>query len=244
MVNMPNCGCFHQYELESTAPGEYQFTASVEGQADLKSVLESANLATSVSAGTSWFKTTIHLSGVTNGAALMNFCNQLKSAIIVDLTPSLDFCHALGPYTVIDENNEFCRTDMGELVFLAKYRNDPEAAEELASRLSRFIDNHPGFKNVTMIATPPSSNPSRPNLVESWAKQLAARMGWNILTATKTRLTPPQKEISEEDSEDDAKSRISSSMQVPTVRPGTEVLLLDDTIRSGGTLIELGRVLR
>ncbi len=240
---MPICGCFHKHTLETTAPGEYRFSASVEGQPDLKGVLESTNLASSVLAGRSVFQTTIHLSGVTDGATLAKFCDQLNSTILVDLSPSLDFCHALGPYTIFDDGNHQ-HTDIGELVYQGKYWKNLDAVRELAIRLFGFISDHPGLRNVTAITTPPSSISNRPDLAKLWAQRFAAMKNWELLESTKIRQTQPQKQISSEDTEGDAVNRIASSMQISNVQPGAEVLILDDTIRSGGTFIELGRVLR
>ena len=235
---MPNCGCFHKHTLETTAPGEYRFNAPVEGQADIKGVLESTNLATSVIAGRGFFQTTIGLSGVTNGATLAKFCDQLYSTIIVDLSPTLDLCHALGPYTVFDDGNHQ-HTDIGELVYQGKYWKNPDAIRELAIRLYGFVGDHPGLKNVTAITTPPSSISNRPNLAKLWAQRFATMNGWQLVEAIKTRQTPPQKQISSAETEGGAVSRIAGSMQISSLQPGAEVLILDDTIRSGGTFIEL-----
>jgi adenine/guanine phosphoribosyltransferase-like PRPP-binding protein len=102
-----------------------------------------------------------------------------------------------------------------------------------------FVGDHPGLKNVTAITTPPSSISNRPNLAKLWAQRFATMNGWQLVEAIKTRQTPPQKQISSEETEGDAVSRIAGSMQISSLQPGAEVLILDDTIRSGGTFIEL-----
>ena len=175
---MPNCGCFHKHTLEPTASNNYRLLASVEGHVDLRRILLSTNVAASVSAGSGFFQSTFEISGVTNSRILTSFCDQLKSTIFVDLTPSLDFCLALGPYTVFNDDEDSQRSGIGELVYQAKYGRNSNALAELENRLFTFIEGHPGFNQKTAIATPPGSNSGRPNLAELWAGTFAARRGW------------------------------------------------------------------
>ena len=46
------------------------------------------------------------------------------------------------------------------------------------------------------------------------------------------------------ESESDLIARVSNTIGVSGVKQGARVLVLDDTIRSGGTLIEIARALR
>lgn len=185
----------------------------------------------------------LDLRGVRNHDQIQGIVDLLRSTIFVDLTPEVDECYALGPYTVFtDEDAE--QSELGQLVNRGKYWRDNEAVNELGRRISNFAEQHPTLGNVQALASPPKSDPSTPNLAGSWAEQLGRRHDWDVIPVRKIRETEPQKSLGEGGTEDDATSRIVDSAQVDQVLQGARVLILDDTIRSGGTIKELARALR
>ena len=78
----------------------------------------------------------------------------------------------------------------------------------------------------------------------AWARTIAGEFGWNLVNPRKTRETEPQKNYENIENEHDAVARIQCSMVVEQLPPSSRVLMLDDTIGSGGTLAELARALR
>lgn len=64
----------------------------------------------------------------------MEFLDSFPAAIAVDLTPELDECYTLGPYTLF-QNNIPQRTEWGDLLNRAKYQDDRNAAAQLGRQL-------------------------------------------------------------------------------------------------------------
>lgn len=241
---MPFCSCVHEYQLSATAANEFLLLPEAEGTLDLKAVLDRTGLIDSVTVRQGFYDYgSMDLTGVRNIEQLSGFLDLLKSTIFVDLTPEVDECYALGPYTVFEEN-ESERGEIGELVNRAKYWREDAVVDHLGQRISSFVEQHPSLSKVQALAVPPKSDSNTPNLARSWAMQLRAGHDWDVISVVKTRETEPQKTLGEEDTERDAALRVLDSVRVDQVKPGTRILILDDTIRSGGTIKELARALR
>lgn len=245
---MPNCGCYHRYKLAQAEPDAYNIFLSLEGTADVKSLLEDTKLALAVevdhaSNTLASRDTGVRLRGVSDVRQLAVFLDYLKSVIIVDLRPSIDHCYALGPYSLFP-NDVRSLSEIGELTNRAKYHKDIEAAEDLSSRLLEFIDSHPILSKSTAIAVPPKSTPGPPDLPLGWAKFVTKEFGYETITVNKTRETLPQKNVGDAENEDDVVARIQDSFVVNPLPRDFRVLILDDTIGSGGTMIALARALR
>ena len=82
-----------------------------------------------------------------------------------------------------------------------------------------------------------------PDIAGQWAEYIAAGTGLRRLVAGKMRQTIPQKELEEAQDENAAVASVADSVQVKNVERGASVLILDDTIRSGGTIKEMARAL-
>lgn len=244
---MPKCSCFHEYELTLTGSSAYKLEMPIEGEAtSFKDILENSGLCRVVSAENNlWKFTTIFtLSRVSNETDLRHFLDLLRSHIIVDLTPALGECYALFPYTAFDQSGNPARTRVGDLLNQAKYRGDEAAWSVLREDLEIFIGSHPGLRSCEYVTGAPKSDPSTPDLAARWANAIATKLGWHPIQPVKIHKTAPQKEMAEEESEEGVAARVARSMKVEHVRPGTNVLVLDDTIRSGGTMKEMARALR
>ena len=175
----------------------------------------------------------------------MEFLRAFPAVIVVDLTPEVDDCYSLGPYTLF-QGNAGQRTEWGDLLSRAKYQNDRDAAAQLGSQLERCITAlpRPTLSAANAIVAAPKSDAGTPNLVGVWADAIASSLGLRRLVSYKIRATEPQKNLSEGESETDLTRRIANSVGVSEVTARDKVLILDDTIRSGGTLREIGRALR
>lgn len=175
----------------------------------------------------------------------IEFLRAFPAVIVVDLTPEVDDCYSLGPYTLFQGNVPH-RTEWGDLLNRAKYQNDRDAAAQLGSQLERCIVALPlpTLSAANAIVAAPKGDASTPNLVGEWADAIAGNWGLRRLDSYKTRATDPQKNLSAGESETDLTRRIANSVGVSEVTERDKVLILDDTIRSGGTLREIGRALR
>ena len=240
---MPLCGCFHSYKLIYMGPGQYQLEFDLQGHVDFPSTFRASGVASRIQEHT--LSPIYRLSDVHEPAVLENLCESLKSKIVINLSPSLDFCYALSPYTIFGEEDDgSSRSTIGSLVNAAKYRRDRSAINELGNALLQFIQDHPAFKKVTSISAPPKSQSDLPNLPGLWAKGISNSLQLDLIEAHKTRVTSPQKKYEGEESEEEVASRVINSVTVPAIEKGSRVLILDDTVRSGGTLLELARALR
>ena len=246
---MPDCGCFHHYDLKQRGLNACQIDMDLEGKADMRRLLVDTGFARSVEVdhpATFPFtiNTSISLRGVNDVAQLEVLFNYLKSTLIVDLFPRLDHCYALGPYTLF-QNNSRSRSEIGSLVNQAKYQGNPEASEDLLNRLSEFIDAHPLLLESTAIIVPPNSEINSPSLTQDWASEISRNYGFRLLKAHKLRQTDSQKsKLEGGEPEETVIAGIQNTMFVEQIPQGSKVLILDDIIGSGGTMIELARALR
>ena len=239
---MPYCGCFHNFNLALLGQGQYEVRFDQQGHVDFPKTFRSAGVANKILKHTS--QTVYRLLDVTDFSKLEDLCETLKSKIIVDLNPGIDFCYALGPYMLFGDDDTAYHSKIGALLNSGKYRNGRAAINELGQLLFQFIRRHPILNGATAVLSPPKSQSGSPDLAGLWAGAIAKHLGLDVITATKVRNTAPQKNISEDMSEADAIERVKDSVSIPNVPAASRVLILDDTIRSGGTLIELARALR
>ena len=239
---MPNCGCFHHYTLTPAGLGQYTLESDIEGTLNLGDILERAGVVGSVSSRNELPALSIKfpLSGVPDEGKLRALLELLRSTLVVDLSPQLHECYALGPYTVF-QDEKLIRTDWGNRVNKAKYWPSEKEATTLGRLLDTFIQGHPTLRTATAIVAPPKGDSSTPDLPLLWAQSIAQRRNCALVLATKSHRTSPQKALSEGETEDDAAAKVANTVEVPNVPTGARVLVLDDTIRSGGTLREVAR---
>ena len=248
---MPYCCCFHSYELTPVSGQDYRLTLPLEGHNSLTGIVERSRLVSRMSRGEANPRRVdlsgpmFVLSGVKEPDMLLRFFDLLKNKIVVDLTPQLDECYALGPYTVFDAEEIGAPSEWGDLVHRAKYRRDGVASSEILTRIEAFIEGHILIRTVSAIVAAPKSDSTTPDLAGSWVRAITNNRNWRRLEATKNQVTTgPQKSLSGNETEADLIERVARSITVRGVAPGDRVLILDDTIRSGGTLVEIARALR
>lgn len=248
---MPSCCCFHSYALTPVSGQDYRLTLPLEGYGNLTGIVERSRLVSTMSrwetrpGRVDLSGPMFALSGVKEPDMLLRFLDLLKNKIIVDLTPQLDECYALGPYTVFDAEQGGASSKWGDLVYRAKYRRDSAASSEIRTRIEAFIEGHILIRTVNAIVAAPKSDPTTPDLVGSWVQEIASNRNWRRLHAIKNPVTTgPQKSLSGSETEADLIERVAHSITLRGVAKGDRVLVLDDTIRSGGTLVEIARSLR
>ena len=175
----------------------------------------------------------------------MEFLRAFPAIIVVDLTPEVDACYSLGPYTLFQGSASY-RTEWGDLLSRAKYQNDRDAAAQLGRQLERCIVALPlpTLSAANAIVAAPKSDANTPDLVGAWVDAIASSLGLRRLDSYKSRATDPQKNLSAGESETDLTRRIANSVGIVAATDRDKVLILDDTIGSGGTLREIGRALR
>lgn len=137
------------------------------------------------------------------------------------------------------------RTDVGELVFLIKYRNDYQSADELAKRFHDFIVDHPTLLRCDYVVSIPYwghkvfSLPS--HISNSLTKSLKKQHIQTHVFAI--REIAPMKDI---ESIEEKMANISGAFAVSDGidLKGKSVLVIDDVYRSGVTMNEMSRVLK
>ncbi len=239
---MPNCCCFHSYELTPVSGQDYRLQLRLEGHGNLEEVVKRSGLASAMSQ-VDFLDPAFILEGVREPDTLFRFFDLLKHRVIIDLSPELDECYALGPYSLF-EGERRSTSSWGNAVNQAKYWRNSSASSYCLTRIEDFIEGHLPIRTVNAIISAPKSDPGTPDLVGKWAQEIARNRGWRRISSYKTRVTGPQKDWNEGENETDLTNRIAHSVGVSEITGGERVLILDDTIRSGGTLKEIARALR
>lgn len=206
---MPFCACYHDFTRESEGLGR---PLQVE---DVKGLLAKAL-------------------GLRNGKASLEVLDLLRKRIVIDLSPMVDECYALGPYKVKD-GDTLVSAPSGDAVNKAKYWDNQDAVATIASELAEFAQRHPKMKSVAAVTAPPRSTLGRVNIPRKWAQAVANALGANVAEVDwKTQPTGAQK---------NREGSVADNMSVAGPIEG-DVLVIDDTLRSGSTLKEVGRALR
>lgn len=236
---MPQCSCFHGYDLVPLENDLYRLTLRMEGSADLARILERSGLAVPVSRTEELFEESFVLEGVSEELALRDFLDLLDSTIIVDIRGTIE-CYALGPYNVFDSDGNRSRTKVGDFIHRVKYWG-AQPVTKGGVVLIEFIRRHPRLRRIKAVTSPPKADPKTPDLAGTWARQIAQQMGIAYVTATGTAGIIPQKTLAEGATEEDTVNRIANTMKAMRLANADDVLVVDDTIGSGGTLQEVAR---
>ena len=245
---MPICGCFHQYDLVPNSDGTLLLKIRLEGDGRLRHILERSRLADKAQfvQSTSFCDAeylVYRLEGVREPESLSRLLDMLKHRILVDLFPSLDECYSLGPYTVFDGEKRQIHY-WGDLLYRAKYGGQTNAGEVLLKHIEEFLENHLPMRTVDTVLAAPKTDPKTPDMPGRWVQHLSERRGWILAQAYKAPTNGPQKSLQGNEQELELIERMKNTITISGVSPNSRVLIVDDTIRSGGTLIEIARELR
>lgn len=136
------------------------------------------------------------------------------------------------------------RSEIGELVYQAKYNHDKSKAAELVIALENFIQAHPAYLNSDLLMAVPASNPNKPfDLPDFLADQLSRKLqiptGKHLVQ--KTRQTLPMKDLTLEEKQ----NNIYRAFEVisPEALNGRLVTIIDDLYQSGTTINEFATAL-
>ena len=258
---MPDCASYIGFSVQPNSPGDCTVRLKGGGRAQLlHGMLQSSGLAESVTPRTSsasgasrsyddiekvyadWAWVAYRLTGVRDEAALKECLALLQHRIVVGLS-SVNGCYALGPYSRFDEEGESEKARFGRLVYGAKYESDGDARAMLIQETVQFVQRHPRLRSVEAVTAPPRSEPAARNLPWGMARALAETLGAHLVEVQKAVATDPQKSYDDADTEDTVGARVANAMRVDAPVSGT-VLIVDDTLGSGGTVKEAARALR
>lgn len=158
---------------------------------------------------------------------------------------SLDAYFALDWYKVHDEATaQWHNSEVGEMVYQAKYNGRRDLVAALAARLSELIRVHPLYSSARLVAAVPCLPSKQYDLPRHLCATLAPLV--NKLDATgalhKVRETKPMKDI---DDHAEKLANVSQAFRADVLSiAGDDVVLVDDTYGSGTTLWEVARMLR
>ena len=173
--------------------------------------------------------------GMRDGRASDELLALLKGKIIVDLAPAVAECYALGPYKVKRKStNALVNARYGAALYKAKYRSDPDAIRAIGSDLANFAQSHPRLRSCATVAAPPTSQ-TKVNLPLEWAQSVADMIWAGCMTVDWK--TPPS------GAQKNSEGSVRGNMTAPRPIHG-DALVIDDALKSGETLQEVGRALK
>jgi predicted amidophosphoribosyltransferase len=138
---------------------------------------------------------------------------------------------------------ETSRSDVGELLYMLKYRHDKTAIEPLADTVAAFLTNKLKAQLNAIVPVPPS-NSRAIQPVMAVAEALSERM--NVLLCKnclqKVKQTPQLKDITDYDKRKEA---LSGAFTVQSeITAGRNLLLFDDLFGSGATVSHITEALK
>ena len=128
------------------------------------------------------------------------------------------------------------RSELGELVYQLKYKNQSQAADEIAAIMAEFLSNKPKAMSRTDLVVPvPASTTRSVQPVTRIAKMLARELDRSFSedAIQKTKHTPTLKNITDLEERREALDDAFEGDQ--TQLDGKGILLVDDLYRSGST---------
>lgn len=158
---------------------------------------------------------------------------------------SLDAYFALDWYKALDaDTNQWHNSEVGEMVYHAKYHGRRDLVAALAARLSELIRVHPLYSSARLVAAVPCLPSKQYDLPRHLCATLSPLI--NKMDATgalhKVRETKPMKDI---DDHTEKLANVTQAFRADALSiAGDDVILVDDTYGSGTTLWEVARTLR
>lgn len=158
---------------------------------------------------------------------------------------SLDAYFALDWYKAHDKaKDQWHNTEVGQMVYQAKYQGRRDLVATLAARLSEFIRVHPLYSRARLVAAVPCLPSKQYDLPRHLCATLA-RLVKKVDAAGalhKVRETKPMKDI---DDPAEKLANVAEAFRADALSiAGDDVILVDDTYGSGITLWEVARTLR
>ncbi len=158
---------------------------------------------------------------------------------------SLDAYFALDWYKAHDEATaQWHNSEVGEMVYQAKYHGRRDLVATLAARLSMLIRVHPLYSRARLVAAVPCLPSKQYDLPRHLCATLAPLVKKVDATGAlhKVRETKPMKDI---DDHAEKLANVSQAFRADALSiAGDDVVIIDDTYGSGTTLWEVARTLR
>jgi hypothetical protein len=180
---------------------------------------------------------------------IRQFCEFLQTILLIedDLTES----YALGLHGQTSPTGGYERTALGTLMREAKpydqgwNAGSHQKAEELATRLVQFIQQHPTYHRAEIVVAVPPSNPNKPfDLPTFLVQYIVEQTGQTaaIASVRKARNTRPMKECRTiQEKLDNIKDAFIVDEEVFTQKT---VIIVDDIYHTGFSINEVGRTLQ
>lgn len=135
------------------------------------------------------------------------------------------------------------RSEMGELLYKLKYKNESGALAEIIDAAASFVGGWTEAKDVNLLVPVPPSRPRATQPVLQVATALAAKLGipCDSTVLTKVKETPELKNVFDYD---ERIKLLADAHKVDTQKLlGKTVLLFDDLFRSGATMNSIAAAL-
>lgn len=170
---------------------------------------------------------------------VVQFLNAIKPTVLIEdglkQTFALDF-HIVSFHG---------RTEIGNIVYNAKYHKSETDAENLIDRFQNFILCHPSYLRSDLLIPVPPSKPGKSSLSSYLARSLCERLGIQNgqQYVEKVRETKPMKDL---ETSEEKFENIQGAFEVTdkSALSGKRVTLIDDIYHSGATLNEMASVLQ
>jgi adenine/guanine phosphoribosyltransferase-like PRPP-binding protein len=165
--------------------------------------------------------------------AVADTLSVLQSALTLVKRKPLHVAMALDFHTVpIDgvDPQQWPRTEVGSLVYRAKYRGNREALASLSDRLADIAARHELYQATDLVLTVPGHDVSRQSFGERLAYDVAKRIGVPMIKTGCSQELRPEAKSGLETAELESLFSVDRS-----VRDGV-VLIVDDVYRSGSTM--------
>lgn len=141
----------------------------------------------------------------------------------------------LGPDEFGHDRYENTRSEMGELIYQLKYRNEKSATKMIVN----LLDKYKGIEKFDFIIPVPSTKKNRPfQPVEEIALALGKNRGVEVLTGFLQKKTGGT-ELKGVDDPEERKKLLKGAIYISSKNKdisGCAILLVDDLFRSGATL--------
>jgi hypothetical protein len=163
---------------------------------------------------------------------------------ILTVCDSANVSHCLDLYRIPVEGleqNDWPHTEIGSLVYRAKYQHDVSAARQVGKELAAAVARHRALRRAELIAAVPTGSGRHLDAPSLWRGALAGQFAFQETDLWRTRAVLEQKTIA---SREERARNQQDSMDCPGDVDGRPVLVIDDLYMEGDTIEEAARALR
>lgn len=177
---------------------------------------------------------------------IKDFLSLLAASLTIE--DSLDESHSLGYHQDEDETGGLVRSELGTLVYQAKYGGRVDARQTIHRALCTFIRGHPRYRRADAVAAiPPHEAGETGSLCQRLVADIASELELRQVPIARVTTTQPQKDIADDDRKKGVERRFANqegTMRVDHDVAGLSVVVVDDLYGSGGSMHQAALVLR